>query len=224
MEGTKDMADVNEHANGNDKHVWKVALTGGVCAGKTSSLAAVSDTFSSMGFKVFIINETSTELRTNGVVAPDDVSGYAFQRMLVHEQLWKEKAYMRLASTLDSPVLVLCDRGVLDGKTFLQDDDAFRAILDECGTNESDARMSYDGIVYLVTAAEGASEYYGYNNPVRTETPEQAIDNDHRLRKVWEGHPNLCVIDNDVDTFDDKVGNVVRAVESIVGVEEEHAK
>eukprot|EP00662_Eupelagonemidae_sp_cell21_P057371 gene57371-biopygen46970 len=55
----------------------------------------------------------------------------------------------------------------------------------------------YDLILHLVTAADGAEEFYSLdNNEARRETPEEARSQDRRLREVWLGHPRHVVINN----------------------------
>ncbi|OSX74933.1 hypothetical protein BU14_0260s0002 [Porphyra umbilicalis] len=55
----------------------------------------------------------------------------------------------------------------------------------------------YDGVVHLVTAADGAAAAYGCaTNASRVETPAQAVTLDAKLRSCWVGHPALRVVDN----------------------------
>lgn len=72
--------------------------------------------------------------------------------------------------------------------------------------NEVDLRDNrYDQIVHLVTAANGAEQFYSLeNNITRTESIEVAREIDERCSKAWIGHPYIDVIDNCTD-FDLKV-------------------
>ena len=48
----------------------------------------------------------------------------------------------------------------------------------------------------MVTAAEGASEFYNKSNESRYETVEQAIAVDKRLRHTYLGHHKFFMVDN----------------------------
>ena len=47
--------------------VKKIVLTGGPCAGKTTALAKIEQDLISLGYKVFVVGESATELIKSGV-------------------------------------------------------------------------------------------------------------------------------------------------------------
>ena len=50
----------------------------------------------------------------------------------------------------------------------------------------------YDVVIHMVTAANGAAKYYTLaNNEVRKEGIEDAIEIDNKIKRIWNGHPNL---------------------------------
>lgn len=52
-------------------------------------------------------------------------------------------------------------------------------------------------MIHLVTAADGAIEYYRrWPEAHRPETPEDAIRLDRLLERVWSGHPRYHRVDN----------------------------
>jgi hypothetical protein len=60
------------------------------------------------------------------------------------------------------PTIVLCDRGVMDGSAYT-DENVWQAILDETGWNTIQLRdKRYEAVVHLVSAADGAENFY-YN-------------------------------------------------------------
>ena len=83
------------------------------------------------------------------------------------------------------------------------------------------ALLTYDAVVHLVTAADGAEEYYTTaNNGARTETAEQARHLDSLVRKAWGEHPTHFTVDNSgKGGFAEKQQRVVDTVLKIVGVE-----
>lgn len=77
----------------------------------------------------------------------------------------------------------------------------------------------YDGVVHLVTAADGAEDFYksGHtvddsgNAVVRRENAEEARALDRKLQACFHGHPRHVVVRND-GGFQQKVDNTVQAV------------
>ena len=61
-----------------------------------------------------------------------------------------------------------------------------------------------DGVVHLVTAADGAPKFYKRGNVTddsgntvfRKETVEEAVELDVKMRQVWEMHPRQHIIRN----------------------------
>ena len=56
-------------------------------------------------------------------------------------------------------VLIVCDRGVLDNKAYMTDEE-FATMLQYIGTNEVTLRDTYDAVSHLVTAAKGTEKFY----------------------------------------------------------------
>ena len=153
----------------------------------------------------------------NGGITPWLFENVDFQAMLLSMQLFREKAYADISAKLpDDKVLIVCDRGALDNKAYMNDDD-FQQILDALGTNEVDLRDHYDAVFHLVSAADGAEEFYTTaNNEARTETVEQAYALDRALISAWTGHPYLRVIDNSTG-FEEKIMRVTQEISHFLG-------
>lgn len=66
----------------------------------------------------------------------------------------------------------------------------------EKGLNVTVARDgSYDGVMHLVTAADGAEEFYTLdNNDARSEDLSAAIDVDNNVQNVWSGCPHHYIL------------------------------
>ena len=77
----------------------------------------------------------------------------------------------------------------------------------------------YDAIVHMVTAAEGAEEFYNYSNAARFEDEEGARARDHKLRDAYLGHEKHLIVDNSQNTnFEDKIKKSIGLVSSVVGL------
>jgi hypothetical protein len=75
--------------------------------------------------------------------------------------------------------------------------------MDEMGMNILSMRDSrYEAVIHLVTAADGAEEFYDQlTNEARYESRDEAIDKDKKLRAAYMGHPKWYLIDNACDNF-----------------------
>ena len=203
--------------------ISKICLTGGPCAGKTTSLAFLSERLTEKGYKVFSVPEVPTlTLKGGGMIimgglTPENVM--KFQRYMMKMQLRIEDYFMQLAILGEQPSIILCDRGVIDPNAYM-DESCWRAILDSEGWNMSQLRdKRYDAVVHLVTAADGAEEFYNLkNNEARYEDNEMAKQVDKRTQMAWIGHPKLFVIDNSIKGFDNKIRRVYEAVCGAIGL------
>ena len=91
--------------------------------------------------------------------------------------------------------IVLCDRGLMDGSAYCRPQD-WESMLNEFKTNVQQIRDDrYNAVIHLVTAADGASEFFGgESNEARYESIEEAIEKDKKLRMAYFAHPNwFCI-------------------------------
>ena len=64
--------------------------------------------------------------------------------------------------------------------------------------------LRYDGVIHLVTAADGAEEHYKYGivqddrggRVFRRETPAEAIEQDRKLQEAWQANTHHVVVPN----------------------------
>jgi len=113
-------------------------------------------------------------------------------------------------------VLIVCDRGTLDNKAYMNDEE-FNRVLEKMGSNEIELRDRYDAVFHLVSAAKGAEQFYTTeNNAARTETVEQAAALDDRVIAAWTGHPHLRIIDNATE-FENKLRRLIKEISTFLG-------
>lgn len=197
--------------------ITKIVITGGPCAGKSTAMSWVQNAFTQMGYAVLFVPETATELITGGVAPWTMPTKKEFQKCQLKLQIEKEKVFEQAARTMDTDrVLIVCDRGALDGKAYLDGAD-FDEVIESLGVNEVALRDDYDAVFHLVTAAKGAAEFYTTaNNSARTETVEEAAALDDKLIAAWTGHPHLRVIDNSGD-FENKMKRLIAEISAFLG-------
>mmetsp|Transcript_6933 Transcript_6933/g.17217 ORF Transcript_6933/g.17217 Transcript_6933/m.17217 type:complete len:729 (-) Transcript_6933:380-2566(-) len=214
----------SEEADGQTPRVFKIALTGGPCAGKTSSLSTIADHFRGIGWRVYISREAATVLLGGGInfatLGSEQV--YETQKSIVQVMLTLEDAYTSIckAGEKDDKCLVICDRGVMDASVYC-DQTTWKRILSDLKMDHSDVcDARYDAVLHLVTAADGAEDHYNLDSNeegVRQETPEQARELDRKTSAAWSSHPSLIFIDNSTD-FNGKLSKTLAAVCNAVGV------
>ena len=201
--------------------LFKFILTGGPCAGKTTSIARLSSFLRERGFEVICSAEAYTILASNGMSLDfysTEGMDTVIQNSVLDVQISLEDSIEKVLRARGKPAVMLCDRGLMDGKAYLSDE-KWNDIIEKRGFSEADLRdKRYNACFHLVTAADGAESFYTLeNNQARSETPEQAIDLDRRTQKCWLGHAHMYVIDNRT-TFEAKLQRLVQIVSKLVGL------
>ncbi len=206
--------------------IKKIVITGGPCSGKTTGMNYLSEKLRNIGYVVFIVPEMATELINSGFnpVGALNEDIIKFEKLIIKSQIWHEKIILELAnyaSCNGKNVVVLMDRGAMDASAYVGSSE-FQAILDSLQKTVVSLRdKRYDAVLHLVTAADGAIDFYTLeNNTARLElNPKDAIAADIKIKKAWVGHPHLRVIDNSTD-FEGKIRRVFQEVCNIMGVPE----
>ena len=94
---------------------------------------------------------------------------------------------------------MMCDRGIFDGRAYT-DEKVWERILAKHGWHVDDSRSiaeeRYNAILHMVSAADGAEEFYDLSNEARFETVEEARERDYALRDCYKDHHNFRIVDN----------------------------
>ena len=199
-----------------------IVLTGGPCSGKSSSLAYFTEKLSDHGFMVFVIPETATLITNSGIdrrKMNKSKQVAMYEEAILDMQLAFEETYQQTVARIfpERKKVILLDRGIMDIKAFIPDDD-FKVMLKRKKLTEVKLRDRYNGVIHLVTAAEGALPFYtGENNHTRMETPEEALAIDQKIRESWLGHPHFKIIDNSTD-FEGKISRAFSVISHFLGL------
>lgn len=200
--------------------VHRVAITGGPCAGKTTALAEVSERLRSRGFNVYVVPEAATLLFAGGAsfanITPAQV--LTFQTALLRTQIALEDSFIAIARASTRPSFILSDRGTCDGRAYMSDQLWNHMLIENEWDMVQLRDARYDLVVHLVTAADGASDFYTLeNNKTRTETAKEACDLDRRTQKAWVGHPHLRIVDNRTG-FREKINRADARISELAGI------
>lgn len=184
----------------------RIALTGGPGGGKTTA----ADLFRrELGDSVVIVPESATILFAGGFPrARETEAGRAVQTAIFHVQRNLEDVQ---SATYPERAL-LCDRGTIDGAAYWPngEHDFFQAM----GTTFETELLRYDAVVFFETAAVAGASIEG-GNPVRSESLEEAVALDRRLRALWSHHPKFSLVPHSV-SFLHKITVGLALLQSIV--------
>lgn len=197
------------------KLIYKIVITGGPCGGKSDAIPYLKKHFSEKGYKVITVTETATELIKSGITPKTFGSISVFQRHCVSLQLKREEIYCSAASEFDSDVIILFDRGALDGSAYTTRDQ-FNQILNSIGYNRTDLYSRYDAVFHMTSVSIGAENFYTTNNnSARTETLEEARNADNNTLNAWKAHQYHKIIDNSTD-FNGKTQRLINEIEQYI--------
>ena len=203
--------------------IKKIVLTGGPCAGKTTALVRIIEHFSNLGYKVFTIPEVPTLFTQAGMNYLTKNRGFFYEgeKATLEIQMALEDKFMRMAEECtEQPCLIVCDRGTMDISAYMAKDtwaDITRAV----GTSTPQLRQRYDAVLHLVSAADGAEQFYTTannaqrNEPMTEEGLRIARSLDKKVIHAWTGHPHLRVINNH-DDFEAKMRRVIKEISSVL--------
>ena len=202
------------------KKISKIVLTGGPCAGKTTGMSWIQNTFAKMGYTIIFMQEPATELKSAGITPARCSSMMAYQLFQMKLQLEKENVYTRAAGDIaeksGKKVLIVCDRGFFDNRAYMtagEFDEALRIL----GVSREEKFRSYDAVFHLETTAKNAKVFYGTaTNAIRDESPEQAAALDDLVIAAWDEHPYYRVIEN-LNGFEDKMRHLVAEIAAFLG-------
>lgn len=196
------------------KRIHRLVLTGGPCSGKTTGQALLSTFFENMGWEVLRVPESAFHMLRGGIKFDrlDAQLTEEFQEHLLRVMIETEEAHFKFARKCDRNCLVICDRGTMDPRAYMTQE-SWDKVLKRNNLNAVELRDNrYDQVVHLVTAANGAEEFYNTdNNSTRTEGLELARIRDEAAGEAWIGHPYLEIIDNSTD-FDTKLKRLIATV------------
>jgi predicted ATPase len=198
-----------------DARCFTVALTGGPCGGKSSSLDTFSTALKTKGYDVYTVPEVPTILIKGGCEYPGHDGGdrlMAFEMGLIRLQMQIEESFLRIAASTGRPSVVVMDRGLMDIPAYLPAEQ-WKEVLAANELTEAELAARYDLVLHLKTAADGAEKFYTTdNNDARTETPAEARALDEKMIANWaRAHSNVVVVDNS-GTFSDKCARASAAV------------
>ncbi len=199
--------------------VAKIVLTGGPCAGKTTTISRIEEHLNEKGYHVLVLNECATELIKGGIrpFGENALSVYDFQNEVLNLQVYKEKRYQDIIDKFDDSVkcILVSDRGVIDNKAYLGQE-LFDKLLEQNNVKEEDMLNEYNLVIHMITVASDIKNNYSNStNTARFEDADEAIDLDKRTSDAWSKHPNMKVVPV-TEILNDKIDIVLKHVDDLI--------
>ena len=115
--------------------IYRIVITGGPCAGKSSALEHIRQELSPLGWTVLVMSETATELISSGIAPWTCKTPTEYQSYQIRLQTEKERIFLSAAENMDAEkVLIVCDRGLMDNLAYMGYED-FESILSALPSN-----------------------------------------------------------------------------------------
>lgn len=201
--------------------ITKIVLTGGPCAGKTTTNERIEEFYTKLGYAVFTLPEAATLFINAGAdfLTKDRNLYFEIHKSMMRFLLQMEESFQQIAEASGKPALIINDRGAMDISAYMDPRD-WKRLLKEVGLTEKGLLSRYKAVFHLCTSAKGAPNSYTLsNNSARMETIEEAVNVDDNLIRVWKNHPNLHVVES-TEFIKDKIDKVLFGIAEELGIQE----
>ena len=174
--------------------ITKIVLTGGPCAGKTTTNERIEEFFSKVGYAVFTLPEAATLFINAGAefLTQDPHLYFEIHRNMMTFLLQMEDSFYEIAKATGKPALIVNDRGAMDLSAYMKPED-WQALLKAVGKTEEELMGRYKAVFHLSTSAKGAPNSYTLSNNSarmpRGRQPDQSLGKPpepthHRIRGI----------------------------------------
>ena len=206
--------------------IKKIVLTGGPGGGKTTALSRICERFSRLGWSVKVVSETASDFISGGykpqLFLHSNEAWETFEAEICASQIRKECCREALSRNLQDvdKVLIVCDRGLLDNQAYMTEEQ-FQHVVARFPEWKQHV-STYDAVFHIVTAADGAEQYYTKKGKdgqeVRDEDIKAARELDLKLQRAWSWHPHYRITRNEEGvTFKQKVDKVISQIAEFLG-------
>ncbi len=189
----------------------KIVLTGGPSGGKTQALNILKIKLEAYGIKVFTVTEAAAGLLNSGFSG--DKPGYEFQKAIAMWQIEAEEKAEEFSKGYKS--LIICDRGLMDSKVYLNNKE-FKRLKKDLNMTDIELRDRYDAVFHMDSTSKYDSVIYETDD-IRDETREEAQSINERSLRAWCGNPHYRFIPV-CDSFEEKFDILLREVKAFLGI------
>ncbi len=199
-----------------NNNIPKVVLTGGPCAGKSTILSRIQESFPE---QVETVPEAANMLIGGGFPLPSDSLPYSERwQMTLQDPLFTlqqslEANHSEIATRTNKQLLV-CDRGLLDQVAYFRG--GVSEFLERYKVSDVGEIIGrYSLVIHLASVALlGESAYQQASSAQERveDTVEQVREAEQKTLEAWSLHPNLVTIEPN-DDFQTKVKDVLKIID-----------
>jgi thymidylate kinase len=184
----------------------RIVLTGGPGGGKTTAL----DLFRrELNEKVAVVPEAASILFKGGMPRSNDTEIIKCTQKAIYNL---QKSLEEIQAAMSPHKLLICDRGTLDGVAYWPGGE--EEFFNQMNSSFEKEMGRYDAVIFFETAASNGNDINS-NNPVRTESKQQARDLDKRLQEIWSKHPNYHFVASS-ESFVRKIMFGIMTIENVI--------
>ena len=182
-----------------------IVLTGGPGAGKTAVLEFVRKIFCE---HIAILPEAASILFGGGFWRLDSVSAKKAAQTAIYQV---QNQMQKLVLGEDKWTLGLCDRGTLDSLAYWPGSET--EFFQNLNTSLESEYAKFRAVIQLHSPSIAVG--YNHQNPIRTESAEQAAAIDQRIHEVWKNHPHYHLVDSTYN-FSEKVNRTTHLIQQYI--------
>lgn len=174
----------------------RVVLTGGPSAGKSAVLELA---------RLFFCEHVHMLPEAAGIVFGGRFprNGRVAIRQGAQQAIYHVQRALEFTEHTENAALVLCDRGTPDGSAYWLGEGS---LWETVGTTRDAEHARYHAVIHLRTPRHAHD--YNQENPLRTETHDEAQVIDDAIARAWAGHPRYF----EVPASEDFLGKAARAL------------
>ena len=191
----------------------KILITGGACAGKTTSLKIIKEYLEEKNYKVHIVEEVPTMLIEKGITSKN-IGRMEFQELVIKTQIENEKNYNEKYQNEDKTIIIF-DGSPIDSLKFIKRDELDEFLI-KYNKKYDDFINNYDGIIFLQTIAKKYPELYSNEtNKARLLDIDEAIKRNDKILKEYKKYDKTYVINN-YKKFETKKDKIIESIDKII--------
>ena len=189
-----------------------ILITGGACAGKTTSIKLIDSYLREKGYRVIVIDEVPTDLIKNGIFY-NKIGKIEFLELVIKTQINNEIECFEKYNN-EEKTIVIFDGSPIDCLKFISEDE-LKTILKKHDLDIDKIANRYDAIIFLHTIAKKYSELYSNeNNNARLTDINIAIERNEKLEKYYNKLEKVSFIEceNDINIKNNNIKTVIKEI------------
>lgn len=196
------------------KTIPKIVLSGGPAGGKSKALKRLIPELKKYGYKVYPVFEAAEMILKLGFDRNKPI--FEFQKAIAENQLKTEAEIETLIEEDNAEnAVIICDRGLMDARVYLNDEDFIRFKAD-LKLTDIDLRDRYDAVFHLDSTSSGNTAEY-LKEGIRTEEEDEARGINARSLRAWCGNPHYRFIPVQ-ESFEKKYELLLKEIKHFLGI------